>query len=243
MQRKKKNKQKRKRGNGGSGPNGSFLGKISVGIRPMWKRNGRLMKPRTGAELTVRQTVAGLSFATKTGLTGGSSTINYTATGGFPMALAFSLNDLPQASSWTAVFDQYRFEEVEVHFLPYHNAAIPQSAFINVPGASQFVLDYDDASSLATENAAMEYDNVQTATVYDSVVCRFRPAVAPAYFTSGAFSGYGVEPSDKNWLDSASANVLHYGVKGWIGSFSPTSTAIAGWIVYGQYTVSFRNTR
>lgn len=242
MQRKKKNKQK-KRNRRGAGPNGTFLGRITVGIRPQWKKNGRLIKPRSGAELTIRQAVAGLSFSVKTGMTGGSNNINLTATGGFPIALAFALADLPQASSWTAVFDQYRFEEIEVHFHPYYNAQTPQTAFINVAGASQFVLDYDDSSSLATENAAMEYDNVQTAMVYDSISVRMKPAVAPAYYASGAFSGYGVEPSDKNWLDSASAAILHYGVKGWIGSFSPTSTAIAGWTVYGQYTVSFRNNR
>jgi hypothetical protein len=238
----KKNKQKKKK-NGGVGPNGSFGGRITVGIRPAWKKTGRLEQPRSGAELTVRQTVAGSSFAVHTGLTAGTNNIDLLATGGFPLALGFTLNDMPQSASWAAVFDQYRFEEIEIHLLPYYNNQTPQTVFKDVSGASHFVLDFDDTSSLATENAALEYDNVQTAMVYDAISIKFRPAVAPAYYQSGAFSGYGVEPSDRNWLDCASLSIRHYGVKGWISTFSPTSTSIAGWVVYGQYTVSFRNTR
>lgn len=244
MQQRKKLRSKKKRGkNAETGPNGSFEGKIIIGVRLPWAKRGRLPRPLPGAEVTIRQVVNGLSMAVHNGLIGGSNHLFPVNTGGYSMMFASSLADLPQASSWAAVFDQYRFEEVEIHFLPLMISPGVTNTATNLCDASTFVIDYDDSTALGSENAALEYDNAQTVMIYDEAVIRYKPAVAPAYFTSGAFSGYGVAPSDKEWLDSASASILHYGAKGWVGSLAPTSTLVAGWVVYAQYTVSFRNVR
>lgn len=239
----KKNKNKAKRRNKGGGPNGSFRGVILLRSGPMaWRRQGRI-KSRDGAEMTTRQALWGGSMQSHTGMTGGSNTIYYVNSGGFAASFAFSLSDLPQASSWTAVFDQYRFEEVEIHLYPINNCQISTTTSTNVAACSQMVLDFDDSNALGSENAALEYDTVQTFMPYDHIVVRMKPAVSPAYYSSGAFTGYGVAPSDKEWIDAASPAVVHYGVKMWVGSLIPTSTMVSGWQVYAQYTVSFRNTR
>lgn len=242
MKKHGKGKKQKRRDKGGAGSNGSFLGSIRIMNRPPnWKKGGRLVRPKSGAELTIRQTLPGISFAVGTGLAGGTSSLPMVAVTGFALAFGHTLADLPQASSWTAVFDQYRFEEIEIHLYPFSSEIVQQTALKDVPSPSQFVLDFDDTSALASENAALEYDNVQTAMPYDAVQIRYKPAVAPAYYQSGAFSGYGVEPSDLNWLDCGSPSIRHYGVKGWVGAFGATSSAVGGWLVYGQYTVSFRN--
>lgn len=241
MNRKRKLKNKRK--GGGSGPSGSFKGKILVSVRPRWQKSGRLTKPRSGAELTTRQVLHGLNFAVKTGFNGGTNFLQQVNTGGFAFAIAHSLQDLPQRTQFTSLFDQYRFEEIELHFLPFTSENTTTNTATNIAQASQFVLDFDDSVLLADENAATEYSSCQTAMNYDAIVVRFKPAVSPAYYSSGAFTGYGTEPSDKAWLDCASTNIIHYGVKGWVGGLVATSTMVAGWQVYGQYTISFRNTR
>ncbi len=211
-------------------------------VHGMWDTIGR-QKPRPGADYTVKQTVAGLSMATHTGLTGGTNHLFPVNSGGFACVFNSSLADLAQAASFAAIFDQYRFEEVKIRLLPLTSNLTTTNTSTNIVDPSDFVLDFDDGSALANENAALEYDNCQTLMPYDECIMSYRPAVAPAYFTSGAFSGYGVEASDGVWLDAASTTILHYGVKGWIGALAATSTMVVGWAVYAQYTVSFRNTR
>ncbi len=222
---------------------GRYLGYISVANdRAQWG-DVEFLKPIGDADYTVCQVLAGLSLATHTGLTGGTSHLFPVNTGGFSCVFNFSLNDLPQVASFQALFDQYRFERVELRFIPMVTQLTTTNTSTNIVDPSQFVLDFDDGSALASENAAMEYNTCQTAQVYEEVHVDMCPAIAPAYFTSGAFSGYGVQPSNGVWLDAASSSILHYGVKGWIGALAATSTLVAGWTVYARYTVSFKHTR
>ncbi len=220
---------------------GGYGGSIMIAnTRSQWPI-GRTLRARGDAQLTVRQTLAGLSMATHTGFSGNDIFIAPTA--GFGVVMNHSLNDLAQVASFQAIFDQYKFEEVEIRLVPLTPFPGLTQTSNDIPGLSQFVLDFDDGSVLGSENAAMEYDTCQTAASFEEVHIKYRPAVAPAYFTSGAFSGYGVAPSDGVWLDSASPSILHYGVKGWIGNLNTGSTSQHGWSVRAQYTVSFRNVR
>ncbi len=224
-------------------PRGTYQGSISVGNQRFEWPSAEITRPRKGAQLTIRQCVSGLSMATHTGLSGGTNTIFVPVATGEALVFNFSLNDLAQVANFQALFDQYRFEEVMIRLLPIVSQATTTHSGLDVPDATQLVLDFDDGTALGSENAAEEYGSCQTLMPYEEAMIRLRPAVAPAYFTSGAFSGYGVEPSDGVWLDSASASILHYGVKGWIGAVPATSTDVLGWQVRANYTVSFRRVR
>ena len=241
MQRKKKKSAKRR--NNKEGSNGSFKGWIvPVPNVPKWRKSGR-MKPRSGADMTVRQVINGLSFATKTGMSGGSNTVFVPVTTGVAGVFNHTLNDMPQVASLVALYDQYRFEEIEIHFYPLSSQLTTTNTATNISGCSQAVLDFDDGTALASENAALEYENCQTFMPYDHLMIRYKPAISPAYWTGGAFTGYGVQPADKEWIDAASPSVVHFGTKYWFGASPLGSTLVAGWNVYGQYTVSFRNIR
>jgi len=242
MGRKKQKKQKQKLRSGAG--KGGFRGMIMVPhSNPRWRKNGPLSKPRPGADMTCRQVVAAINFKTNTGVTGGSSRVFPVNTGGFGFVFNHALADLPQASSWEALFDQYKFEEIELHMYPLTSEATTTNTATNFCDATQIVLDFDDGNALANENAALEYENCQTVMHYDHIVARYKPAVSPAYYSAGAFTGYGVTPSDRNWLDVASPNIINYGIKGWVGALAAASTMLCGWVVYAQYTVSFRNVR
>ncbi len=220
----------------------TFGGKILIGNdRKPWK----IISPKAlpGADLTVQQGVAGLSMATHTGLTGGSSHLFSVNTGGFGAVFAFSLGDLPQLSQYSAVFDQFKIEEVQLKFIPLVTQLVTTNTATNFVDPSQFVLDFDDDNTLANENSALDYNNCQTAQSYEEVLIILRPGVAPAYYQGGAFSGYGVQGSAEHWLDIASSTIKHFGVKVWVGALAAASSMVAGWTVYGKYTVSFRNTR
>jgi len=187
------------------------------------------------------------SIAIETGLTAGSATqlptIQATVNATTPFAMAFSLQDLNQVASLTALFDQYRFDKVELKL-------IPQSTSINVmntaspndtPPKILAVLDFDDSIAPASLAAVQEYDNVQIVTYGEGLMITLLPSYTPAVFAAGAFSGYAVQRA--GWLDCANQAVAHYGIKGIVTALQALSTSGVYWDVAAKYYVSFRNTR
>jgi hypothetical protein len=187
------------------------------------------------------------SIAIETGVTAGSATtlptINATVNATTPFAIAFSLQDLNQVATLTALFDQYRFDKVEMKL-------VPQSTSINVmnvaspndtPPKILAVLDFDDSIAPASLAAVEEYDNVQIVTYGEGLMVTVFPSYTPAIYASGAFSGYGVQRC--GWLDCANTAVAHYGVKGIVTALQALATSGVTWDIALKYFVSFRNTR
>jgi len=104
------------------------------------------------------------------------------------------------------------------------------------------VADYDDTTALASWSSASEYDNVALVESYQGIQIEIVPSVTPAYYQSGAFTGYGTDSSCERWLDMASPGIDHFGIKGYIPADSNT-TYHAQWDVAAEYYVSFRNVR
>ncbi len=124
-----------------------------------------------------------------------------------PASYAFQVSSLSNSSTLSSLFDQYRIKMIEFITYPRVGAAFTTSGN---PGRLTSVIDYDDTSNLATEAAAMEYQSALTSSGLDGHYRRFVPHVAYATY-SGAFTSYGNATSP--WIDAASPNVDHYGVK------------------------------
>jgi len=188
--------------------------------------------------------VGAQTFATKTGTTGDA--VVATVTTALQFALAFSIADLPQFASFSALFDQYRFDRVRLRFLFRGTAGVTNQTSAS-PNAllplMYVVVDFDDANVLADKNAAREYDNCQIVRPGESLELDIVPSFAPATYAGGAFTGYAVIPSPSMWLDIASSGVLNYGIKGIIDPLTTASTENIIWDVEAQYCVSFMNIR
>jgi len=131
-------------------------------------------------------------------------------------ARAFTYNDLQQVASFQALFDQYRFKEVELWIQVTNNTASIASA-----GPVWYsVIDYDDATAPTGLASLQQYTNVITTPINQGHYVRFRPHVAEALY-GGAFTAFGNIPAP--WIDSASPGVQHYGIK--IG-FNVTPSAV-----------------
>jgi len=222
----------------------------------MIERNMKLIKLRSpkgpfpGALMTTRQLVS--TFNSETGLSnlGGSGSAGQlianstVAVTGFGFCVALEFQDLAQATSWSAVFDQYRIEKALFRFKSRNNAISVQNTASPNSGVptGYVVVDRDDATVL-TVGQAQEYDNCQTFSGEEDFVVSLVPSVTPAVFSSGAFTGYGVAPSGQMWLDVASNNVPHYGVKGWISGLTVSTTSIWVWDITCEVVISFKNTR
>lgn len=206
--------------------------------------------PYPGAQLTVRQLAHG--FGTSSGISNsgygasmgaGQLILNSPTTLYF--AAGFNLADLPQATTYTALFDQYRIEKVKLHFLPRSNAisvfntASPNAA---VP-VGYLIVDRDDASAPVSVSEVQQFDNAIAFTGRHYACAELVPSITPASYASGAFSGYLVKDSDSSWIDAANTTVTSYGVKGCISGLTTSTTSSWVWDIIAEYIVSFRKVR
>ncbi len=204
--------------------------------------------PMSGASFSTRQMAA--TFGVQSGLSnvGGTSAaaqlIQNGATNVY-FAMAFQLSDLTQANTFSALFDQYRFERVRVHIRSRNpNAFLANTASPNGAMPTAYVVvDRDDATALTALSDTYQYDNVISFSGCDSIYVDLVPSVTPAVFASGAFSGYSTRDSDGLWLDIANTSIPNYGIKGAIGVLTVSTTSSWVWDIVAEYVVSFRKTR
>jgi hypothetical protein len=164
-------------------------------------------------------------------------TITSSATPGTEIdgAYYFYLAQLDGAAALVAVFDQYRFLQVSVSFIPRCSVTGTTGSVFPTPiGQLLTGIDYDDA---ATTAAALlrQKETAQITTCTDQQTRTLTPHAALAAY-SGAFSSYA--NMSKMWIDANSQSVQHYGVKFAILNCNFASTII--YDVYARYVVQFR---
>jgi len=159
-------------------------------------------------------------------------------------SMAFSLQDLDQVTTFTALFDQYRIDRVIVQIKSRNPTAnFNTSSVANAtPPSTYWVIDRDDSTTPTTLAAMRQYDNCQEAQYNDHVEIDLQPSVTPAIYAAGAFSGYAVCRTGV-WLDVANVSIPHYGVKFGITELSATASSTYYWDLEFIYYVSFRNVR
>lgn len=137
-------------------------------------------------------------------------------------------------TDFTAAFDQYRIEAVEVLLKPQINMNTGTSTNA---GEVHTVIDYDDQTSLGSVAAALQYDNVITTPGYQAQRRCYRPRMAMAAFASSAFTSFA--NMKDQWIDAASTGVNHYGVK---IAWTPTTISLTYDLTVRAH-VQFRCTR
>jgi hypothetical protein len=170
------------------------------------------------------QTYAVTNFLTSSAIA--DVTANYTA------SLA-QFND--NLSAFTALFDQYRIDMIEVFLKPGSSQIIEVTSASPAPQLFT-VLDFDDGNFLASKNAAAGYSTCIESEVNDAQRRCFKPRIAYAAYGSSAFTSYANQQA--GWIDCASTQVAHYGVK----TIVPQSTLLSTWNLTARAHISFRST-
>jgi hypothetical protein len=126
---------------------------------------------------------------------------------GVSQGLAFNLAQLPQVSSWTSVFDQYRIDAIELWITP------TQATTTATPDGWRWysAIDYDDDGTSITEAAIQQYTNVSDCNRMEAVYRKFRPHIEGAVNASG--SAVLAQNIPSAWIDSANTIVKHFGLK------------------------------
>lgn len=118
--------------------------------------------------------------------------------------LSFQLNNFSKSTSYSSLFDQYRFEQIEIWIEPTN----PTITVADVLWAS--AIDLDDANTPTTVDMVVSRQGSITSNSLTSHYHKWRPHVAIAEY-SGAFTSFGNAPA--GWIDVASPSVQHYGLK------------------------------
>lgn len=121
---------------------------------------------------------------------------------------AFALNLFPAYTGYTAIFDQYRIDLVEVTFIPRLDQV---STVGNYAGLLSTVIDYDDATNLTSVSEAMDYSSCLTVAGDKPFRRVVKPHVALAAYSGTVFTSFANQ--ERQWLDAGSPGVVHYGVK------------------------------
>jgi hypothetical protein len=117
----------------------------------------------------------------------------------------FSLNSFVNYTEYTALFDQYRFDEIEAWIEP---STVMSSS---VGGTSYYTaVDLDDGNTPTTSGDVSAKQGALCSDTGTGHYHRWQPHMAVAAY-SGAFTSYSNVPA--GFIDCASPGVQHYGLK------------------------------
>jgi len=117
---------------------------------------------------------------------------------------SFVLSDFSGASSLETVFDQYRFDQIEC----WLDTTTPNNG--NPMSTLYSTVDLDDAAVATTPGLIQDHPGAIVSVLPGGHYHKWRPHMAIAAY-SGAFTSYSNAPP--LWIDVASPNVQHYGLK------------------------------
>lgn len=161
-------------------------------------------------------------------------------------AFSFALQDLDQVTTFSSLFDQYKFLEVQFCLIPRSNAVDYNAKAVATPANAvnpfmYVVVDRDDSVLPTTIAQLSQYDNCQICNSFTGIEIQLKPSITPSIWAGGVFSGYSI--SSPKYLDISNTTVPHYGIKVGIQPLQVGSTQVIAWDIQLRYKVSFRNVR
>lgn len=197
--------------------------------------------PCISANLTVGAGMSKVSNATGSAV----SIFASSATADAMATLYFTLADLVQSTSFTALYDQYRITDIVTTFIINNVNAVSYNvatAGTIATSALFYAVDLDDATVVTPLTSLMEYENVQCEPLAlgKAFSVHFKPHVALAAY-SGTFTSYANAGS--HWLDCGSPAIQHYGLKFGLPSPNNISNTPSLITIYNTYTVEFKGVR
>ena len=153
---------------------------------------------------------------------------------------AFTLSQLPQASTFSALYDAYRITKVELKFYPRSNVNAG-NAGTNYTTTFHTAIDYDDVSNLGSLNSLLQYQTLKSFQSTKYCTRTVVPRVADSVYISGVSTGYAENKSNQ-WLDCASDTVPHYGIRTWLGDVGGLAGAVT-FDVFAKFHIEFKAVR
>lgn len=158
---------------------------------------------------------------------------------------SFKLDDLPNYTEFTNLFDAYRIKGVKLEFVPIYNSHEinegPASSVDDRVGMPimTYVYDQDDATSPAAEDTLLQYaTNKRISLSSRRTIYISSPRTAGLVFKDGINPVGYQETKANQWIDCANADVPHYGLKYFIPEENLSKILYIR--VYATYFVQFK---
>lgn len=150
----------------------------------------------------------------------------------------FSLSSIPNSSEFTALFDMYRIDRVELEYQLI--SEIIGSAYPRIA----FTPDYNDSTPPTTESQILEYGSSEMFlfSQYKPVFRRTLKPRAQLGTYQGAFTAYSMAPPG-TWISCDYPGVLYYGAKDFISSYNSTTFPNTIIQLYVRVHLSFKNSK
>lgn len=147
----------------------------------------------------------------------------------------FSLNDLPNYTEFTALYDMYKINAVKISFIPQMTQNISLGAINNAYASTRFLsaIDYNDGSAPSSSDDIREYQSCKITPILRTHTRFIRK---PKILDS---SGYSISP----WLSTASPAVDYFGLKVAVEPMNSTSTETMTYTVECKYYLAFKNVK
>jgi len=153
----------------------------------------------------------------------------------------FRFSDLPQYTSFTAIYDQYKIDWIIFELLPQGTEIIPNSTLSLSPVTGTVIgsIDLDNSAPTPSMNALREYSQCKEARVTNKMKWMWKPHIGTLVYNSIGLPGYSNTKAP--WIDCAYPSIPHYGLKIGLGKGATTATGLQQWNVSVTFLIKFRN--
>lgn len=142
------------------------------------------------------------------------------------------LNQVPNYTEFTALYDMYKINGIRWRFSPRANSA---EAGTNQGLIKLFTgIDYDDITTPSLTDI-LQYESLRVTQSNKDHVRFVRPRVAKAVYQTSVGTGYS---AGRGWIDCANPTVAHYGLK-WVLQQLPAGNQ--SYDLQVTYYLSFKN--
>lgn len=153
------------------------------------------------------------------------------------ITLNFSLNDLPNSSDFTNLFDFYRICGVKLQFIfQSNNQDTGSNTVLSIP-VMHYIADYDDSIGFSNENQALEKEGIKTKRIDKPFTYYLVPRISNEIYNNGITTAYALN-NKKQWIDCNSSGVAHFGLKAWVSS--GVNTITGQFKIYATYYLQFK---
>lgn len=214
------------------------------GAKSKFAYRGRRKNQRLSSSLKTynfKRTMATVPF-----IGGGSARYLQQTAAAQHLAAEFRLDQLPNYSEFTNLYDSYRINKIVCKFIPMiqiNNIQPIAAASASNPGLFGSIVDRDDANPLGAYNDYLEYPDFrfQPAITSRTHTRVFVPCIRGASLDAGGGLISSVMKS-KQWLDCAIPSIPHYGLKCYLDAQYSVNTPQVYQLQTTIY-MSFRGTR
>lgn len=141
----------------------------------------------------------------------GSITPGYT-----PLPLTIKLNQVPNYTDFTSLFDSYKITHAQFKFIPHFNVGqVPLGPQNTQVARLCTVIDQDDDTAPTGLTTLLQYSSLEESLLDKERIRNFSPRIAIQTYRGTTTTGYNT-PDGPVWVDAADADVPHYCGKGLI---------------------------